>query len=346
MLENRETELDILRLFATVAVIMTHVCGSIIHNISVKSIDFIVLNVIRSAITWDVPIFIMISGRFFLDLEKKITIKNIVKKNIKHLLYVFFAWSLIYTSFYYITSENIYTLKEIIFELLIGPYHMWFIIMLIFLYLITPILRKIIEDKKITEYFILLFFICQFLYQYGINLPYIGVIIDAMLNKSYFYLALGYTGYYVLGYYLYRYDIPKKIENILYAMIIPLIIFSCIGTTVNSFFSNELNEFISTYQTPNIIVETCGIYMIFCKKMSKIKFGEKAKKIFFKLSTNGLGVYLSHALVLEILNLFGIQINLSMIIISVFFITFLTYIISFISVNILSKIPFLKRFIL
>lgn len=350
--EKRQTEFDVLRLMATIAVIMTHVCGSEIHDISVTSSDFVWLNIIRAAITWDVPIFVMISGRFFLDSKRDLSIKVLYQKYIKRLIISFAIWSALY-SVYYVTSTRSIGLgnapieyKKYIFEFLTGPYHMWYIFMLVALYIVSPILRKIAENKTIMEYFIILFLISQFIQQYMIKMPGIGNIVNTIWGKTYFYMTLGYTGYFVLGFYLYRYGIPQKMEKILYIITVVLICFSCVGTTIQSVEKGALDEFISTYQTPNVIIESCGIYLFVIKRKVGRNFKSGIKSILEKLGRWGLGIYLSHALMLEIISISGITAIFIHPIIGVLLMTACVFAMSVFIVYILQKVPVLRKYMI
>lgn len=348
MEKKREIEFDILRIIAMLAVIITHVCVSQIHDLSVKSSDFIWLNIIRAAVTWDVPIFVMISGRFFLDPEKLFTLKKLYQKYIKRLVCAFCIWSAIYVVYNLIWgywAENSIRIiwKECIFQFCTGPYHMWYVFMIVGLYIASPILRKIATDKKLMEYFIILFLIVQCAYQYAVRVPVIDELTTAVMSKTYFYITLGYSGYFVLGYYLYRYGIPKKMERCLLAVTFLLIIFSCIGTTIQSLNEGTLNEFISTYQTPNVIIESCGIYIWGITRFSKVKVSELTKKIINTLGNWGLGIYLCHALILEILCKTGITPTFITPVFGVSIMTVCVFMMSVLVIFCISKIPILKR---
>ncbi len=347
-MKERQIEFDLLRLIAMIAVIATHVCGSQIHDLPVTSPDFIWLNVIRAALTWDVPVFVMISGRFFLTSEKKYTLHKLYTKYIKHLGIAFIIWSAVYTIYYIIVGGNDITemWKEYVFEFLTGPYHMWYILMIIGLYIITPLLRKISEDKQAMEYFIVLFFIAQFFQQYGGKLPVLGELISTVWEKTYFHMVLGYSGYFVLGYYLYRYSISLRTEIILYVVTAICILLSCLGTTLLSMQSGLLDELISTYQTPNIIIESCGVYVFFLKKRYRVKFSKYSATCIGILGKWGLGIYLVHALMLELLSLTGIKPTFITPIIGVTIMTVLVFLMSVLVVWIIQKIPVLKKYML
>lgn len=347
MVKEREIEFDILRLIATIAVIATHVCGCQIHSLTVTSSDFIWLNIIRAAITWDVPIFVMISGRFFLDPEKKKSLSTLYQKSIKHLVVAFLIWSAIYTGYYMLMGwlgggNSLSMWKEYVYEFVTGPYHLWYIFMIVGLYVASPILRKIAEEKQLMEYFIVLFLVAQFLEQYGRKLHLAGAFVTGILGKAYFHIALGYAGYFVLGYYLYKYGVSEKIKKWLYVLAPVLIVFSCLGTTLDSIRGGELNEFFSTYQTPNVIIESCGIYLLLTKKI-KIQLKEKAKKIVSTLGEYGLGIYFCHALMLEILSKTGLEPTFVTPVIGVSIMTICVFLMSVFVVSLICKVPMLKK---
>ena len=308
-IKRRETELDILRLMATLAVVLTHVCGGPIKTLSILDTDWQILNCFRSAITWDVPVFVMISGGIFLNPQKEIPLKVLYGKYIKRLVIAFAFWSAIFQVYY--TAYGLYTnslalnWKGILSEFLIGPYPFWYLFMFAGVYATVPFLKKITADKKMTEYFLLLFFLFQIMSCYGQALPLVGSIISSILNNIDFTFAIGFVGYFVLGYYLKAYDISRKIEYTLYALGIILVPLCCYITTKQSITNMDYTETFSKYLMPNIIIESAAIYTFFVKRASKINFSEKTVKIFSKLTEYGFGVYLVHALVNELVGLTG-----------------------------------------
>ena len=312
-MKRRQTELDILRFCATLAVIMTHVCGGIVKTLPVNTPTWIFLNSSRAAVTWDVPVFVMISGRFFLDENRSITHKDIFGKYLKRLILAFAVWSAVYQCYYVIhsviTDTTYLNLSGIIFEWIAGAYHLWYLYMLAGLYILTPFLRNIAQDRKLTEYFLILFLISQFITNYAVAIPKLGEIVTTVLEKTFFHFALGYAGYFLLGYYLHRYGIPDKCEKPLYALGIALAVFSAVATTLHSQYEGTPNEWFSKYQMPNIIIESTAIYTFFVKRVSKMQFSEQCRKFFARMTELGFGVYLVHALVIELLNLTGLSVK-------------------------------------
>lgn len=311
---HRQTELDILRFLALCSVIVVHlVGGSRNHHVPVYTPEWMILNCFYAIPTWEIPAFIMISGRFFLDEERTVTIRQLFGKHIKRLVIAFAAWTLVYQLYALIRSvllgQEYLNIFGFIYECIVGEYHLWYIYMQIGLYLLTPLLRKIAEDKRLTQYYLILFFVFSFLESYGRNLPGIGGAISIILDKSEIHLVLGYAGYYLMGYYLYKHPVPSKHEILLYAVGGAMLAFSWVATTIYSRKIGEPNDWYITYLMPTHIIEAAAIFTFFIKRIGKLSFSEKTVRIFAKLTELSFGAYLVHALVQKIVLSTGLTPN-------------------------------------
>ena len=345
-IKRRETELDILRFFATLSVIIIHICGGISKILPSKSFDSIVITSLFSMITWCIPIFVMISGGLFLNPEKEFRIKTIFTKYIKRFIIAFLFWSVIYQIYYYVSTVSAggYTLnwKGIVYETITGPYHMWYIYMLAGIYLTIPVLRKITENKAITEYFIVAFLIFSILQNYGITLPFVGSVISVVMDKICLPIGLTYIGYFILGFYIKNYTISHKIEYSLYALGILMLVTNCLVLDIYAI--KDIDGMWSVeYLMPNIIIESAALYTFFVKRVSKIKFSEKTVKVFSKLTEYGFGVYLVHALINELIGLTGWSAVTISPFVSVPLLTIIVYAISLLVTVLIRKIPFVGK---
>ena len=293
-MKKRETELDILRLLAMLAVIFTHASGIEADSALTGSI----MTFLTATVTWHVPVFVMISGRFFLDSERELSVVKLGKA-IGHMVIAFLFWNVIYQIYYVLTDAHVgLNWNGILSQALIGPYHFWYLWMLICLYAITPFLRKIAADKKLSEYFIVLFLIFGFLTTYGPDLPLIGATLSQIITKTNFHFTLGYSGYYILGYYLHRYPLSAKKEIGLYALGITMLLFTGFATVWKTLQGASGEEWFSKYLMPNVVIEAAAIYTFFIKRVGGIRFKEKSASCISKLAEYCFGVYLVHALVL------------------------------------------------
>ena len=294
-MKKRETELDILRLLAMLGVIFTHASGIEIDSSLIRTI----MTFLIATVTWHVPVFVMISGRFFLDPERELSTAKL-KKAIGRLVVAFVFWNVIFQA-YYILTDAYSTLnwKGILSQSLLGPYHFWYLFMLICLYAITPFLRKITEEKKLMEYFIVLFLGFEFLTMYGPNLPLVGATVNQIITKTNFHFTLGFAGYYILGYYLRRYPLSGKKETGLYILGIVMFLFTGLATVWKTNQGAEGEEWFSKYLMPNVITEAAALYTFFVNRVSRIRFGKKVSALVSKLAEYSFGAYLVHALVLD-----------------------------------------------
>ena len=339
--------LDVLRIIGTIAVIIIHVSAQNFNNVSVLSNEWNIFNIYDSLVRWGVPIFVMISGTLFL--QKDFEIIKIYHKYLLRLIIAFIFWSIIYAI--YMSLKNKLNLIDFIYEVLSGHYHMWYIFMISGLYIITPLLKKIAESKNITRYYIILATIFTFIINMFIDniIPVTRFANNKIVNiliKHYHDLNLnllfGYTCYYLLGYYLSRFNICLKKKKQLYLATIICLFLTTILTLV---YSRKMGYFYSGFYNNlsiNTMIESVGIYT-FIKDLFKNK---QQNKFLVYISKHTFGIYLVHVLIIDILDdilhFNTLSINP---IISIPFITIATFIISLFISIILKKIPLLKKYI-
>ena len=163
MLDRRTDRIvyfDYLRIFAIFAVIINH-C-TISDKLDVRSFEWSVSNTYFSVVQWGVPVFVMISGALFLGREQ--TLQKIFRKNILRIATAFAFWSALYACWRYFVTHEKNSIREMVLSMIKGHYHMWFLFIIIDLYLIVPLLNKIVEDSKLAVYFVILAFLFTFLF--------------------------------------------------------------------------------------------------------------------------------------------------------------------------------------
>lgn len=148
-LMNRELSYDLLRIFAAIAVVFTH-AG--VDNTSGALFCESVFDIITR---WAVPCFVMISGRFYLDPKREYNFYKLFASILRILVAVIF-WNVLYQIYFYcIGYYDGLNFRGIIFSgALTGPYHFWYVWMIIALYAITPLLRTFCTNKRLMRYFI------------------------------------------------------------------------------------------------------------------------------------------------------------------------------------------------
>lgn len=338
-MKKRETELDILRILALVAVIWVHVGGMESKVLPTSDPHCQWLIFLKSIMTWEIPVYVMISGRFFLDPGREVSFSRI-RKAILRLVAAFVFWNVLY-QLWYIPNGSYDGLnwKGFLSQALIGPYHFWYLYMIAGLYLITPFLRKIAEDKRLSEYFIGLFFLFSFLTKYAVELPFLGATLGSMLDSMGMKFVLGYSGYYVLGYYLHRYPLSDKWECCLYIFGVVLLLSGAAANTLQSVYDGAYTEQYTGYTNPNTVIVASAMFTLFVKRVSKVQLSGKMQGWITKLSEYSFGVYLIHALVLDFISAIGLKPSVLHPIVMMPVITLLTFTVTTVLVALIRKIP-------
>lgn len=95
MTRERELNLDVLRVIATMAVIILHVDGKIWYTqLGVDNDRWIVANFFDGFARWSVPVFFMLSGYFILG--KEIEVPKFYKKRLLRIVLPLLFWSICY----------------------------------------------------------------------------------------------------------------------------------------------------------------------------------------------------------------------------------------------------------
>lgn len=340
---NRIIQYDVLRIIAAFAVVLLHTSAQRFYD-CYPSIEWDIRNFYDSSVRWSVPIFVMISGALFLDSKKRINIEKLYSGNITRIILVFAFWSIIYAI--YARDENglLFMFRRIIK----GPFHFWFLKMIIGLYITVPILRAIVAHKKLELYFLCLSFVTAFLIP--MIFPMIGYISSEAEDQAIKYydgfgikIASGFVGYFVLGHYLTNNEIKKTAKNVIYILGILSVVAVCILTDFvsdrdgvpNLFFYGDINVF--------TLFEAIALF-IFIKD---IQIAPKNQSLVIYSSKLSLGIYIIHPLVMYIL--YDLWIINSASLNPIYFIpifAIIVFLVSYCVTFVLIRIPIIKKFML
>ena len=334
---------DYLRILATIAVMVIHIAAEKILEPSVYSYDFNMLNIWDSLARWSVPMFAMLSGALFLDNSIPMTLKSVFKQNILRIITAFCFWSAFYVADYTITYGGL-DIKGAALMFCQGHYHMWFLFMIVGLYLIVPIMRKITESEYLTKYFVILSLVFTFIIPTILRIPPF-TLAQAGYGYLQFNLTRGYVCYFVMGYWLHKTEICKKMRWIIYILGI-----SGFAATIllTAFESRKTGAFYANYYdyfTLNVMLEAVGLFVFAKYVLSKIKLNNIMNKLIVKLSLLSFGAYLIHAFVIEKLALLGLNSLSFNPALAVPAITVLVFVASMVVSAVISKIPVLKKYI-
>ena len=304
---------DVLRIVAIFVVAAVHLSAMHWADVDVNSRAWFAFNLYCTAGKWSVPIFVMISGALFLGRE--VSISAILKKNVARIAAVFLFWSGCYALVDLIFRHA--PLSVVLSQLITGHYHLWFLYMIVGLYLLIPLLRPIVQNETLMRYFLLLAFLFTFLLpQLALFTSFVSheasTVIRTVIMYSYCFFPLGFTVYFVGGYYLSRRDFSRREEAVLYAVGILALFFSIIAPVVHAKAQGAPSAVFYNYDSLNVLLTSVPIF-VFAKQhlnLSSFREGDRqAKALAFvrQLSRYSFGVYLVHPMVIELLQHFGID---------------------------------------
>lgn len=352
MQNQRNTELDILRIVACIMVIIIHFSCLLINDTTNRE-NFTILICFDSIARSAVPIFFMISGILFLGDKREIDINKIIYK-INRLLIAMTFWGFLYffSNYYDHNSNLMINIICTIPNVLGANAHFWYIPTLIGIYILIPLLKLMVQNKKITKYYLIIWILFTvikktiiilfpiLLYKHEFLKNAINIALINIFNLELY----SYCGYFVIGHYLYDY-FNKKIN----------IIILIITTITSQFFCSVINYYatyyiyngtawleMQDYLSLTTLIESLCILLIFKNYVSQIKISDKIKKIIKNISSCTFGIYLIHPLLTE--KLFD-KMASGNIIITIPILSLFVFIVCFFITVIIKKLPLVKLYI-
>lgn len=339
---NHVHYLSVLRVSAMAAVVMLHVFATPVtywHEYYNSGNLFIAVFIKNILISWAVPVFLMISGALFLEPTKEISLPKLYKKYIMRIVIVLFTFGWLFALMEVVFVEKNITVASFITSFVnvcCGKTwsHLWYLYALLGLYIITPILRGGVQNKTVLVYclIILLIFNCI--------IPTINTFLGISIG---FYIPVNsiYLFYFLVGYGLHK-EVVKISPLLSWCFIVLNVLYCILGQFIpdNINFTGAKLSFLDLH-SPLAVLMSVGVF-------SLVKYYSATKMNWFeKLDTLSFGIYIIHALFINIL-LKAIHINPQHFAVSVVNVVVLTVTVigSAVSTWMLQKIPFIKKYVL
>lgn len=337
--ENRCLWLDYLKVFLAFVIVMQHSISPSWTSLPTESIEWQIINIFFLFSKTAVPLFVMCSGIGMLSKER--TIFTIWRKNIFHLLKAYICWMIVYgiydlislyTSGY--TEARLY-INALLKSVLFGRYHTWFIIMLLGLYMITPLLSAITQKKEHLQYFIVLSVIFTTILPIIQHFSQLSRLYDVIQN-IHMNFVVGYSMYYLLGYYIFNY-VPIKPFKHPTAFFLIIFAGACFISSYLSVQTKIPNQEIFIDFSFIAVILNCLLMVLF-----RQLFEDPKSRIHFtgrlaSLSKYGIVIYIIHPLFLWIIPEHADLMSL--------FYAVLIWIIALLVSIIIKKIPLINKFL-
>ncbi len=343
--------LDVARILATFAVILVHIASMRPNWVTYgyDTPEWAIFSSFASITKWAAPLFCMISGALFLDPDRNVTIKGLYTRNIPRILVNFVFWSTILNIHYAMTFDFDWTKAEFIKRVANGRYHQWYLYMIIAFYVLVPILRKITSDKSATQYLIAVAVV------FNTIIPFLQLHqkLDwtITVTKQMFFSLPAYLAYFLLGYYINKFDLKIITKLLVYLSGSISLILTVTRTVTESAKNGVYFKPYTDYTSLAILLQTVFVFVLLKDICSKINFKKSSQKTIASLSKDTLGIYQMHPAIIMILTeSFGFtstqlcSVEVSPLI-AIPVILIITYVICEIISHILNKIPIVNKYL-
>lgn len=344
---ERLVYLDLLRIMSVVCMVALHVSGTGMQA-PIGSFDWHVCNIYDGITHFCVPVFVMISGAFLLDPARGYSLKKLYTVKIFRIITAFAFWSVLYAAITVLKSNKPFgrtMVLDFATNVLKGHFHLWFMFMIVGLYMLTPLLRKFTQDKKMTEYFLILCVVFMFvipnisLYSLSNRIDTVASYINEKFNMDF---VFGYTFYYVAGYYFKQYNPGKLLKIAIYVLGVASAVLIPAGTYFYSLEAGKNQFILYAFQSPLIGLLSVALFLAFKDIFSSLKFGQRSLKVISFLSATSFGVYLVHA---AFVNMFDITCRTFNPVVSIPVLTAAVYAVSLVVISLVRKIPVVNKYI-
>jgi len=287
---------DILRIAAVFFVILLHCINTFLNNAYYfNTRTWWLCNILNSFSRTGVPLFFMISGYFMLSNHKTLNFAEFYKKRFARILPPFLIWDIIYFAYSGFTIEK-KGIADFFKELINNgsSYHFWFVYSLMGFYLLMPFIKRIVDGCSLKQ---LLWLLVIIVFPSTIR-PFFNTVTS-------FYIFLfnplldGYIGYFILGYALGKFNIPKRIIALIYIGGVAGALICIIGNYLFSSYEQINLYFNGGYQINHFLLSSS--IFVFAKHLKPIK-SMKISCLITSISSITYSIYLCHVLVLDILS--------------------------------------------
>lgn len=296
-MQKRIQYMDNLRAIAIVGVLLLHAATPYVVLYGKIDADDWQTGIIYNALSrWCVPIFLMISGALLLG-RKEEPLKDFFKKRANKILLPFIVWSLVYYAWATYMWNPGYSAKEFLILFFNNNvyYHLWYFYALIGIYLLAPIFNVFVNyaSRQMIGYVVGLWILF-----YG-GFRYYSYLFSN--DFTLFFPLSEYIGFFLLGYYLAKFEVAKKWRMFIYGIGAIGAVETIVRTNALTEVQGQFTSYAFSYSSPNVIAMSIALF-VFLKYWvnKKTESGNyQTNPIIQLIGQTSFGIYLVHAMVLD-----------------------------------------------
>lgn len=299
---KKKVYIDVIRVISMLLVVLAHSTAPVLARDN-TTIEWGISRAIVTVTEIAVPLFFMISGANILNSSKTSDVEWLFTHRLTRIFIPFLTWSILSLMVIPVSSGS-FSLAHF-YERMLMIYHKpimvsyWFVYPLIGLYLISPFLKLFVDNASdnIIKYLLFLWFI------FLIILPVASKVLPEKVNTIFDGYNLGKIigssslGYFILGYRLSKF----RTQNVKHVAILITAFLSCLFFNILvNIKSASLNiQYLVMLTRLNIPVMASILFVLI--KNRENRFSKLTKNIIGFLAPLTYGIYLSHGIVIELL---------------------------------------------
>ncbi len=339
---------DVIRVIAIISVVVIHTANAVYARPDYfGGISWWFAIILNSAARASIPLFIMVSGYFILS--KKESFSQTLIRTFNRLVIPLLFWFLLYTVWNFGNPTFEYLNISIFYRLLtVNVFYLYFFIILIGLYLMSPFIKKYLLDqprwsnKTLTVLLLIggsIFYFIQ--YYFSLCTP---------ANSLTYWIP--FTGLFVAGYAMGNSKkIKRGIATIAFFASFAMTVIGAYFYYLLSFSGNNLLGangclafYTDSFLSINVVVLSISIFSLLMNTDFKKIIGNKIQPIIYSIARVSLGIYVLHMFLLDILDS-KLQLFIAITPAWLYLLTKLSviFILSYIASLIMMRIPILKR---
>jgi len=343
---------DFIRVIAIFGVVTIHIADAIYPRLDFFGGKIWWISIILDSLCRvSIPLFIMLSGYFILN--KNESLQKSLKRAFWRIFIPFIAAVIFYSWWRYgkpsIGEINFSILSKIFF---VNVYDFYFLVILLWLYAIAPFIRAYLQksspkDQSFLMKALLILGCTQVLFQYLLG----------SCTSNFFTQWIPYTGLFIAGYILgnkNKFNIIKLSAAYLFSFGVTLgfnYLYYYLAVHHFNFMSPRgcLSQYFDNYLSVNVVIMSISAFLLLLHaKFDKLKNNVIVSKVVYSIARAVFGIYIVHLAVARFLEMqFHLAIDFTSLPILLFLPVrlFSVFILSYLLVLILSKIPLVRQIV-
>lgn len=298
-MNKRKYELSILNVIFCLLVIFIHTVSHLISTVDINTDIYNIAFLPWRLSSFVVQGFVMLSGiKLFLRKNDDFNYLQFLKSRLKHIIIPYIMWFIIYYVFFMATLSYPLDLKNIALNFFAGSlvYHLYFVVIIVQFYLLMPLWRFVVYRfswKLIIPCSILI----------TLLLEHVNFLFPAVNYIYYDRTFTTYLMYWIIGCYIGKeYDSFKEFTKQNFKVITTVFCFSLLANASLSLLGFKGLQYTPKLGVVHAIYSVCVVIFLFSLAVKLLSKNNMNCSIISKIDSSSYQIYLSHCLVIYIID--------------------------------------------